>query len=844
MATKEKSSCQQQPKDGQHVRYTTEQLEILMGVYTKCDTPPIPMIVQLIQDHPVLSNIPPRNIKLWFQNRRTREKYKEEASHLQTVNHKLTAMNKLLMEENDRLQKQSSRLVYENGCMRNRIHTTSVATTDTSCDLVVTSSQHQRNRPSQLPQRYANNPAGLLAIAGEALAEFLPKATGTVIEWVQMAGMKPGPDPIGIIDVSHSSRGVAAGACCVVSLEPTKVVEILKNRLSWYRDCRSVDVHGSIPTKNGGQIELMYMQTYAPTALASAHDFWTLRYTTVLEDGSLVICERSLTPSTGGPTCPPAQNFLRAEMLPSGYLIQPCDGDSVIRIVDHIDLDAWSALQVLRPFYASPKILAQKMTFAALHHIRQIALESSGEIPYCGGHQPAVLRTFSQRLSRGFNGAVNGFADDGWSVMNSDGVENVVIAINCSPNKLIGSVLTSSNPFFPTSSEILCAKASMLLQNVPPSLLLRFLREHRSEWADCGVDRYSSASLRAGLDAVPGQRPNTGFLGSQAHTLEHEEFLEVIRLEGHGFGHDDVVPRDLYILQLCSGLDESSLGACASLLFAPIDDESFSDDASLLPSGFHIISVDSKMDNSGGNQTLDLAYSQKVRSGSAGRATQAVFDSSDPNLYSNMRSVLTIAFQFAYENNLRDRVAAMARECVTSVMASVQRIAMEISSSLIGSQIEPRQFSSASPEVHTLAQRIYSSYRFHTGEELFGSIDSQGSDVFNQLWNHSDSIICFSMKNVPVFTFANQAGLDMLETTLIALEDISLDKILDEDWRNALYTEYPKIIQQGYASLPGGVYTSSMGKQVSYDLAVIWIVLIDNSAHSLAFMFQNWSFLK
>lgn len=66
--------------------------------------------------------------------------------------------------------------------------------------------------------------------------------------------------------------------------------------------------------------------------------------------------------------------------------------------------------------------------------------------------------------NRGFNDAVNGFADDGWSVMNSDGVEDVVIAINCSPNKLIGSVFPSSNPFFPTSGGILCAKASMLLQ--------------------------------------------------------------------------------------------------------------------------------------------------------------------------------------------------------------------------------------------------------------------------------------------------------------------------------------------------------------------------------------------
>lgn len=35
---------------------------------------------------------------------------------------------------------------------------------------------------------------------------------------------------------------------------------------------------------------LYILQTYAPTTLATARDFWTLRYTTGLEDGSLVVC--------------------------------------------------------------------------------------------------------------------------------------------------------------------------------------------------------------------------------------------------------------------------------------------------------------------------------------------------------------------------------------------------------------------------------------------------------------------------------------------------------------------------------------------------------------------------
>lgn len=122
------------------------------------------------------------------------------------------------------------------------------------------------------------------------------------------------------------------------------------------------------------------------------------------------------------------------------------------------------------------------------------------------------------------------------------------------------------------------------MQNVPPALLVRFLREHRSEWADYGVDAYSAACLKASPYAVPCARPS-GFPSSQvilplAHTIEHEEvliffesvidklvsifsiyilmpptammqFLEVVRIEGNAFPPDDVaLACDMYLLQV------------------------------------------------------------------------------------------------------------------------------------------------------------------------------------------------------------------------------------------------------------------------------------------------------
>lgn len=57
-------------------------------------------------------------------------------------------------------------------------------------------------------------------------------------------------------------------------------------------------------------------------------------------------------------------------------------------------------------------------------------------------------------------------------------------------------------------------------------------------------------------------------------------------------------------------------------------------------------------------------------------------------------------------------------------------------------------------------------------------------------------LINSSFQASAVFTFANQAGLDMLETTLVGLQDIMLDKILDEAGRKILCSEFPKIMQQ------------------------------------------------
>ena len=66
---------------------------------------------------------------------------------------------------------------------------------------------------------------------------------------------------------------------------------------------------------------------------------------------------------------------------------------------------------------------------------------------------------------------------------------------------------------------------------MPPAILGRFLREHRSEWVDSGIDAYAAAAVKAGPCTLAVAR--TGNFGGQvilplAHTIEHEEASNLV----------------------------------------------------------------------------------------------------------------------------------------------------------------------------------------------------------------------------------------------------------------------------------------------------------------------------
>ncbi|KAK2375002.1 homeobox-leucine zipper protein ATHB-15 [Trifolium repens] len=200
-----------------------------------------------------------------------------------------------------------------------------------------------------------------------------------------------------------------------------------------------------------------------------------------------------------------------------------------------------------------------------------------------------------------------------------------------------------------------------------------------------------------------------------------------------------MMARELFLLQLCSGMDENAIGTYAELIFAPID-ASFADDAPLLPSGFRIIPLESGKEASSPNATLDLASALDVGGPTGNRA-----ESDNAGNSGCVRSVMTIAFEFAFESHMQENVACMACQYVRSIISSVQRVALALSPSHLSSHAGMRS-PLGTPEAQTLAHWICNSYRCYLGVDLLKSNNEGKEPILKSLWHHSDVVLCCTLK--------------------------------------------------------------------------------------------------
>ncbi|KZV14626.1 homeobox-leucine zipper protein REVOLUTA [Dorcoceras hygrometricum] len=765
-----------------HIRYTDEQIRVLERAFSECSNPDRSQREQLKHQHPILNGIDNKQLKIWFQNHRSREKQKKEHGVILAENTKLQLAMKLLREDNNVLLKRVAELVRETDCLRSQILTSQI----TTVNMTKQASEPQPHSPQRSGD--ADDDKGVLVLAAEARNEFLAKATGTAIEWVPFPVQElKGKISVGGVYVSYRGVGVAARACVLVPFEPLKVIEILKDTPSWSRKCRKQDVLAVYQANNCGTVELVYTQYYAPTTLACARDLWTLRYTSILEDGTFVVCEKSINAGSNVLSSTAAPEFVRAKMLASGYLIYPCEGGSIVNLVVHLDLEVSSVPEVVRPLYESSELIAKDMIFPALQCIEQLAREATSGKTNSHPVESVFVRSFCQKLSRGFNDAVNGFNEDGWQLMNMDAPENSIISMKRTNGLGIDTKYDG----------VICVKTTVLLQNIFPAKLVGLLKDHRSTWMDFNFDDKLEEIIRAPYFAFPGV--NTHNLLDKAvplgHTHQGEEVLEVIQFESFANLHDNGSSVELYHLQVVNGMESmgnSCFGASSEFIFAPID-KTLSNEAVLLSSGFRVLSVGSKRVCS--NPSL-----------SSIKLFSAV---------NNPCSMMILAFQFPFETRFEEDVRSIALEYIQHVISSVKNIVQGV----IPSGSNPERF---------------------LGVELCDFRRLSTCSFFELVQTHPSAILCFSFASVPMCLYANQAAVDMLETGLHNLQTFALDQILDV---SIMYSVIPTILEQGYAALPHRCCRSTMDRRISYEQGVAWRVEgLDGSCHCFAAAFINWSF--
>nr|AWD38908.1 class III homeodomain-leucine zipper protein [Ceratopteris pteridoides] len=837
MGTKAKDGKGNNVDCGKYARYTPEQVDILERVYNDCPKPSSSRRQQLIKDCPILANIGHKQLKVWFQNRRCREKQRKEMTRLNSWNTKLNAMNQILMEENERLQKQAAHLTTENQYLRQQLQLQQpnadvnprvnnpiiTCTTDTSSESVVTNGHHQHS-PQHPSQEWSLSQ--LSAVAEKTLAEFLVKATGTVADGIPLSGMKPGPDSFGAIALTRLNGGVAAQACAIIGLEPFKVAEVFKNRPLWLRDCRRLDILATFSADRGGLVELVHTQMYASSVPSSSNvpwDFWTLRYTCCMDDGSLVVCERSLAAGQVLQEVPTMPGFVRAEMLSSGILIRPHEQcGSMVMVIDDMNFKSGSFSESLRPLYASSAALARRMSCKVLLHLHNLSKEKA-EVPVNDPTYP--LSGFSHRLVRGFNDAINCFADDGWVSIINDGPNAVSVHINPPNCKPLGEVRPRLR------GGLVCSKVSFLLQGVPAALLLQFIKDHWINWADVGVSIVPDDAVRTNA-FFPQKKFNS--VQVLQPTGGHDEVLEVVRVQKSKSGRgEEGLQSDCFFLQLCSNMDEVAAGDFAQLIFAPID-ASVPEDSPLLPSGFRITNLDGMREPPASSETLDLASSLEDRS------SICRLQWNKSNFLQEESFLVTIALQYMYKAEDRDMIALHSQQHIQALVGILQQAVISLRAH------QPTTVSQNNVEVLMLVQQIVDSYRAYLGQELFPGTHGNPEAILKGFWSTRDAIICCTWRPLPEFIFANQAALKMLETSSNSLRELSLEHMFSGGCRKTDFSQPPPFLQKDeYACLPSGMCRSSTGRPVAFEHATGWKVLTgDHNRQVAAFMFCNWSFAR
>lgn len=152
----------------------------------------------------------------------------------------------------------------------------------------------------------------------------------------------------------------------------------LKGRMAW--DASLLEVQ-SLGTHGPDLDEVFYVGVKSPSGLSN-RDYVKVRRFKKLEDGSYIVIERSTT----HPNYPPRKNFVRAEVLLSGHLIQPVPGNpNACRVTNVSEID-------LKGSIPGPVVnfLTTKAPFSWFDAFIRQAKDCSGDLVHC--YRTALFR--------------------------------------------------------------------------------------------------------------------------------------------------------------------------------------------------------------------------------------------------------------------------------------------------------------------------------------------------------------------------------------------------------------------------------------------------------------------
>ncbi|GLJ12410.1 hypothetical protein SUGI_0190380 [Cryptomeria japonica] len=509
----------EQPRKKHYHRHTTRQTQEMEALFKQCPHPDDKQRQRLS----IELGLKPRQVKFWFQNRRTQMKAHQDRTDrdiLHVENESLKSENLILRE---RLKKCTcsnyggpslmgemtyNELERASSCLGGR--TNPSLATMAAPPLIMGMGNLVKQSTDIIPMTSFTDmgitTGGAFMDTDKSLAVQL--AMSSADELIQMAQMDEPlwlktnanavkevlnldeydrlfPWSMGLsFKHSNSLRTEATRDTSAVLLNAGAIVEHLMDVNKWMdmfacmvTRAKTVQVlsHG-LPGHRNGSLQLMYAELQVLSPLVSTREIHFLRYCQQRVEGMWVVVDFSMEELL----TTPSQSLIRYRKRPSGCLIQDMpSGYSKVTWVEHVEAEDGAVHKIYQQLVSSGMALGAHRWLATLQRqcerLASFNAEKASPKDIGGIGSPEGKRSMmrlSQRMINSFCSNVSGSMSNSWTTLSGSGGDDCV-RIATRKNTELGQ----------PNGVVICAATSFWLP-VPPHRVFDFLRDEktRSQW--------------------------------------------------------------------------------------------------------------------------------------------------------------------------------------------------------------------------------------------------------------------------------------------------------------------------------------------------------------------------